>query len=511
MEEERIDNLGLENNDEYIKEVESPDLNYNNAVSFIKSKLTENLSVLQFLSESKSKVCNQRSQEILLKCDICAPSVWSALFLNNLKDIIQTRYLIEDSLILLQKYLLRIVDVDKTVSHQTQQENKTEATFVFDKDDNLKEFKHSALQNIYKILINSLHKFSFIEQFLTRCIECEKDILKLFKIDDDLKDKQTDKTKYEDECKEEISTLDDFLDESYCEVKIKSEDLTTEIDEVKIEEFDLKDVDYEDELEKERKIFKKNIKLKKKQKSDKKEKKEKVLVENLNCEECGRTFLNRGHLIMHQRTHQGNVKYKCAICGKGYQYKKMYQQHIEKHTSEPRKFNCDQCGQLFKDERNLKAHIKKHAGEYEFKCEICEKCYMFKYQFELHMQKHAGVRPYRCHVCAAGFAQKNVLDDHIRIHTGEKPFKCEQCPLQFSQRSNLKTHMTIHTGERPFKCDTCSKAFRSKEGWKNHQTVHTGISAYKCNHCSKAYRKKATLVKHVRKSHTDMTITTQTN
>ena len=52
-------------------------------------------------------------------------------------------------------------------------------------------------------------------------------------------------------------------------------------------------------------IFKKATKIRKIQKSDIKGKKDTMLDEDLNCEECGRTFMNRGHLVMHQRTHQG--------------------------------------------------------------------------------------------------------------------------------------------------------------------------------------------------------------
>ena len=71
-------------------------------VQFIKTKICKDETILQFLSENKLNISNKRNDDINLKCDISVSSVWSALLIYNLKDVLQTRFIIEDSILLLQ-------------------------------------------------------------------------------------------------------------------------------------------------------------------------------------------------------------------------------------------------------------------------------------------------------------------------------------------------------------------------------------------------------------------------
>jgi len=513
-------------------------------VQFIKTKICKDETILQFLSENRLNILNKRNEDISLKSDICVSSVWSALLINNLKDVLQTRFIIEDSIILLQKYL----------NTTTESQNSWQL--------------RQNLQNAYDTLIDSIRKFNNIEQFLEISIKCEKDI-ETFSSDDIFSSKEKDK----DVLKTEINPIDDdYYDEYFGEVETKpgddfinDENLVNEIKVEASEEKLFEETFIMSELQEEKVTQPHHTKGTKK-KSENKNDNDKARYD---CQHCGQSFLNKRNLVVHNRKLAGKCKnlYICSFCNKTYKNKRPYEIHVEMHTTDlylkkhpvadhhiksspsigqdlnfdqvtpgldlekhigdlkmkkksrsadGKKFNCDQCGQLFMHESNLNAHIKKHLGEYSFKCTICSKQFVYKGQYDLHMQKHAGIKPFRCHVCAAGFAQKNILDDHIRIHTGEKPFKCEHCPLEFAQKSNMKKHMTIHTGVRPFKCETCMKAFRTKISWIEHQTVHSDARDFKCDLCNKEYKTKSKLRAHVRKTHnmkpdSNTTITQQTS
>ncbi|XP_072704046.1 uncharacterized protein [Ciconia boyciana] len=162
------------------------------------------------------------------------------------------------------------------------------------------------------------------------------------------------------------------------------------------------------------------------------------------CEECGRIFNWRNHLVRHRRLHTGERPYKCSVCGKG-----------------------------FNDGSPLLIHEMLHRGEKPYKCLDCGKSFSQSSHLISHQVVHTDEKPYVCPDCGKSFARQQYLLMHRRVHTGERPYECRDCGKSFRKSSDLVRHKTVHTGEKPFKCPVCGKGFTQNFRCNAHKKVHS--------------------------------------
>uniref|UniRef100_A0A803TT52 C2H2-type domain-containing protein n=2 Tax=Anolis carolinensis TaxID=28377 RepID=A0A803TT52_ANOCA len=217
------------------------------------------------------------------------------------------------------------------------------------------------------------------------------------------------------------------------------------------------------------------------------------------CPQCGKCFLQRRDLMLHQRSHPEVLPCKCFQCGKCFSQRRSLTIHQRTHTG-GKPYKCFQCEKCFSLEKYLKRHEGIHSGVKvkPYKCSQCEKGFNQKKALKVHQRIHTGEKPYQCSQCGKRFSQQGNLINHWRIHTGEKPYKCLVCAKSFGRSNQLKTHQGIHTGEKPYKCPVCGKSF----GWSNllkaHQRIHTGEKPYKCSQCGKCFKVGKYLKRHER-------------
>ncbi|XP_048731386.1 zinc finger protein ZFP2-like [Ostrea edulis] len=214
------------------------------------------------------------------------------------------------------------------------------------------------------------------------------------------------------------------------------------------------------------------------------------------CEDCGKHFRKKTHVLAHMKFHNGEALPKCDVCGKEFLYKHNLISHASIHSGE-RPYQCNACPKNFRRKDDLQIHMRTHTGERPYKCDICGKCFTTQNQLPKHKRTHTGEKPYQCTVCSKSFRTKPHLEKHHRTHSGERPYSCQECGRAFTQNAHLIAHLRTHTGEKPFECDECDKAFKESKTLKRHKLIHKNGMPFSCPICCKGFLRQQNLEVHM--------------
>ncbi|XP_055296965.1 zinc finger protein 845-like [Sitodiplosis mosellana] len=174
------------------------------------------------------------------------------------------------------------------------------------------------------------------------------------------------------------------------------------------------------------------------------------------CDDCNRTFYNKGSLQRHrENVHKIRVK-NC--------------------TDADKVFECYICHKMSKTKEILRAHLLLiHSNGKKFKCEPCNRSFACKSGYEKHYRlTHLNVRNFVCEICGKSFKTSQKLKLHEYTHTKERPFKCSHdgCDKYFRTPSHKIHHIkTVHLGQKPFRCkiDGCHEEFTWLNPLKKHK------------------------------------------
>ncbi|XP_019701248.2 LOW QUALITY PROTEIN: zinc finger protein 420-like [Harpegnathos saltator] len=169
------------------------------------------------------------------------------------------------------------------------------------------------------------------------------------------------------------------------------------------------------------------------------------------CDECHEKFKHQMSLKAHkERVHEGRVSpiFECDTCKATYKIKQMLINHIRsKHQGEKR-YKCAQCRKGFNDTKSLYNHILLHTGRKPFQCEYCNISFRRKDSRDHHRRKHTGEQPYQCSDCGQTFSTYNNRSKHRKKEHGEGEVECQECGKKCSSQQEIRIHWNKHLGEK---------------------------------------------------------------
>lgn len=138
--------------------------------------------------------------------------------------------------------------------------------------------------------------------------------------------------------------------------------------------------------------------------------------------------------------------YTCSECGKEFNKKGNYQQHLGIHFITLQKHKCPECQRFFAWKSTLRKHIDKAHGEKtQYACDQCGKTYHSSILVQHHIKRdHMNIRSHKCTICGKSFFRRYDLKVHIRIHTNERPYICGVCGKRFKHLSHSIRHDKTH-------------------------------------------------------------------
>ncbi|XP_069113252.1 zinc finger protein 850-like [Argopecten irradians] len=133
-------------------------------------------------------------------------------------------------------------------------------------------------------------------------------------------------------------------------------------------------------------------------------------------EDKGVTMNNQNQLLVLE------VRYKCGICGNGWNSYIEYENHIfTKHGTKcsgpfAQWFKCNICGKTCSLRSNFRSHLSTHIykeRKKSFKCDICGKGFYNRYDKERHKRTHNKLFEYSCDICGKRFCYKKSVKRHV--------------------------------------------------------------------------------------------------
>ncbi|XP_021945343.1 zinc finger protein 99 [Folsomia candida] len=238
-----------------------------------------------------------------------------------------------------------------------------------------------------------------------------------------------------------------------------------------------------------------------------------VVVNRINCEECGKPVGNVHVLEDHFRTaHCATPEIlNCRGCSLECRKMEDYRKHLRAATpgSDCTKLalkcpHTNECrSAIANSEAALQLHIKIRHSTLRpptNKCIQCNKAFTSKHTLKKHMDKHSD-RNIKCDRpnCTSVFKTNNRLNEHIKqVHESKKEgaaeYRCETCGKVFNVKGRLRRHEKLHNPETPFLCTVCGKGFKIANYLTIHMWSHDPAMKYKYtmykNNANKAKEKR---------------------
>ncbi|XP_077977815.1 uncharacterized protein LOC144433386 [Glandiceps talaboti] len=240
------------------------------------------------------------------------------------------------------------------------------------------------------------------------------------------------------------------------------------------------------------------------------------------CNSCGKNFIGRAALKIHQLVkHMGEKPFACEMCDQRFVSASALITHRRRHTGE-KPYKCNICGRAFRHSSTMKRHrLLRHMPQSvqmafqhaptKSSCQPEQEASRVKEEIKMTLDNQ-DIQVYDCGLCSGFFSDHADLVRH-RISTHQVTDKNAQggqailsswSPTEEDQAADGKVpedflHLTpsqYNVFRRPFECEDCGKAFKVMGHLVMHKRIHSGEKPYTCNVCGKSFRQKGTMSRH---------------
>ena len=111
---------------------------------------------------------------------------------------------------------------------------------------------------------------------------------------------------------------------------------------------------------------------------------------NINCLECGKKFCSKISLKYHERQHADKSKFYCFKC-EHFIASDSFEEHISTMKCVRRdSYICKKCGKGYVNKKHLEVHESIHEEVRRFHCQHCSKSFHQKGNLNTHQKRKHG-------------------------------------------------------------------------------------------------------------------------
>lgn len=219
------------------------------------------------------------------------------------------------------------------------------------------------------------------------------------------------------------------------------------------------------------------------------------------CTLCDKVYKNAEILRQHMKSHHVTGTIECQQCQMKFTSLRSLKYHEQRNHSNLEPVPCSFCGKKFLDKKYLRIHENIHSQATQYVCQFCGRKFIMKTNLTVHISRHhtQKTNDFICQVCGKAFPFKLYLKKHFKTHTDYKPHSCSHCEARFRESTLLRKHInSIHLKLRPFLCYYCQKTFTRSLYLREHmESQHLGIpKKVECLRCGENFLNRSKLRQH---------------